>query len=375
VESVDVSKKVYVGLLEENNRNGTVYRVWTGSRPFTGMTDFDSRAELKLPPGKKYTYTVALKFCKTNVSSSKIAFNTYSNFRKANPLKLNWADRRPVGALFLSSYTSNKKPANPRNWLYTSAKGTTLTSDAGISELRTWLMQYADRSIAILKDMNAQGMITWDIEGQEYPHALSYIGSPEMLERLSPEMNGLADDYFKKFRNAGLRTGICIRPDSVVILKNNAGITRIPVKDEAAVLIRKIAYARRRWGCTLFYVDSNVDPQGFVMDAGIFSKVHEKFPDVLLIPEHERLLYYSTTAPYEELGMGTKGLSEEILNVYPGAFMVLNAGDGYPKATNDENVKIMSDALKQGNILLFRAWFDDQPLHGNIKKAMKMANK
>lgn len=375
LENSDMSKKVYLGLMEENGFNGTVYRVWTGTYPYTGMRDFDQRAALRLAPGKSFSYSIALKFCKPNVSGKTIASKTFANFRKQNPYNNNWTDRRPVGELFLSSYNSNRNNQNPRNWSYFPAKNTNLTSKEGIQELRTWLMQYADRSVGILKDVGAQGMITWDIEGQEYPHNLSYIGDPELLAKLSPEMNALADEYFKKFTNAGLRTGVCVRPDSIIILKNNAGIIRVPVKDPAATLIRKIGYARKRWGCTLFYIDSNGEPDGTVMDYRIFKKVHEAFPDVLLAPEHERELYYSCSAPYEELHMGTKPLSEQITNIYPEAFMMLSVAEALPKNSSEENVKLLSDIIKQGNILLFRAWFDEQPINGNIKRAMKMAGK
>ena len=51
--------------------------------------------------------------------------------------------------------------------------------------------------------MNAQGMITWDIEGQEYPHATSYIGDPRKVSLLAPEMEPMADAYFAKFRRGG----------------------------------------------------------------------------------------------------------------------------------------------------------------------------
>ena len=33
--------------------------------------------------------------------------------------------------------------------------------------------------------MNAQGMITWDIEGQQFRHATTYIGDPRLVETLA----------------------------------------------------------------------------------------------------------------------------------------------------------------------------------------------
>lgn len=369
VESVDVGKKIYVGMLEQNNSNGQLFRIWTGTHPYTGMTDFNPAAEIRLAPKQSFTYRVAIRFCKVNTPSTATSAATIRNFRSAHPYKLKWKDRRPIGELFLSSFTENKNPANPRSWIILPAGAPDITTIAGKEQFKKSVLEYADRSIAILKEMNAQGMITWDLEGQQYPHPLSYIGSPEILEKVAPEMNAVADEYFKKFRNAGFKTGICLRPDSVIF--KLGWIDHVAVKDPAANLIKKISYARKRWGCTIFYVDSNVDPlSGQPMDYTVFKKICEQFPDVLIVPEHKRPLYYGYSAPYEDLRMGgLSQLTEDVKSIFPEGFLVTNVPEGL-KGTEAQNVNTLINSMKQGNILLFRAWYNDQPTNGLIKKAM-----
>jgi hypothetical protein len=369
VENTDVDKKVYVGMREESGWNGAVYRIWTGTAPFNGMGDFDPRSELRLGPNQSFSYTVAARFCKVNTPVDVAARRSFETFRKNTPYGVAWKDKRPIGGLFLASYTGKKDASNPRNWTLLSGANSA-TSETGKNELRKAALDYADKSIGYLKKMNAQGMITWDIEGQQYPHPFSYIGSPELTGKLAPEMNGIADEYFNKFRKAGFKTGICIRPDSVVI--DGDWINHVPVKDPAATLIRKIAYARNRWGCTIFYIDSNVDPTGNPMSYAFFKAVRDKFPDVLLIPEHERNLYYCYTAPYEELRQGALLVDEDIKTLYPQAFMTLYVPDGI-KNNDEEYVKKLAASIKQGNILIFRAWFNDEPTNSIIQKALKMS--
>jgi hypothetical protein len=369
IENPDIGKKVYMGLLEENNTNASLYRVWNGNTSFAGMTEFDHGAELSLAPGKSFNYTMLIKFCKPEATSSVVSKKAYSNFRTNFPFKIKWPDRRPIGELFLASFTGQQFQNNPRNWIF-NASELNISTPAGRTILRQKVLEYAKASIGFLKDMNAQGMITWDIEGQQFPHPLSYIGSPEILSRMAPEMDALADEYFGIFRKAGFKTGICIRPDSVVF-KNN-WIEHVPVKDPVSNLAKKIQYARKRWGCTIFYVDSNIDPSGKLMDYSIFKKLNERFGDILLIPEHERVLYYGYTAPFADLKMEPILVDAEIKAAYPDAFMVINVPEGL-RESEQRNVQNLYNSIRQGNIFLFRAWYPDEPTNTLIKKAYQLA--
>ena len=84
-----------------------------------------------------------------------------------------------------------------------------------IARFRKAILDYADRSVAILKRTGAQGMIVWDLEGQEFPQKTSYIGDPRLLPRLAPEADLVADEFFGKFRQAGLAVGLTIRPQQL----------------------------------------------------------------------------------------------------------------------------------------------------------------
>ena len=55
-------------------------------------------------------------------------------------------------------------------------------------------------------------VIVWDLEGQEKPHCISYVGDPRKLPQVAPEMDRFADAFMKKFRDAGFRTGLTLRP-------------------------------------------------------------------------------------------------------------------------------------------------------------------
>lgn len=373
VENPDADKKVYMGMLEESNSGGSVYKIWTGNIPYNGMNDFDPQVELRLAPGKSFSYSMVIKFCKPDAPLTAVSPKAYANFRNSSPFKIIWKDRRPIGELFLSSFTGKKINNNPRNWSVVDANQVNTTTVKGRALFKEKLFEYARQSIVNLKGMNAQGMITWDIEGQEFPHPLSYIGSPDIQSRMAPEMNNIADEYFNLFKKAGFKTGICIRPDSVVFTSDGKWIEHVSVKDPAATLIRKISYAHKRWGCSIFYIDSNIDPAGALMDYSVFKKVSEKFPDILLIPEHESILYYGYTAPYSDLRFENLFLGDDVKSVYPGAFKVIAVPDGL-KETEQKNIQNLYNSIKQGNIFLFRAWFNDEPTNSLIKKAYKVYN-
>ena len=87
-----------------------------------------------------------------------------------------------------------------------------VVTPAGIAKFQDRLLKNADRTLQIALENGAQGMITWDPEGQEYPHQTSYLGDPRQL---SPEFDAIADKYFAKFSKAGLRVGICVRPQKL----------------------------------------------------------------------------------------------------------------------------------------------------------------
>jgi hypothetical protein len=369
----DTDNSVFVGLLDANTQEGKLYKVWVSAIPFNGMvTNGIPNLEKKLAPGQSVRYRVALRFYPSGTPDNVVAPTVMASYRAKRKVQFTWKDKRPIGTLFLSSVAKQNVAVNPRGWLpaLPPNQAISIRTVEGTRLLRNKILEYAQQSIDILKNMNAQGMITWDIEGQQFPHDISYVGSPDKIQQVAPEMDAIADEYFALFRKAGFKVGICLRPQEFILSKDGTSAVQQHVKDPAAVLIRKIKYARNRWGCTLFYIDSNVDDRGILMDATVFQQVHNAVPDVLLIPEHQNIKYFEFTAPYEEMRMGTTELDQIVSATYPTTFLTLNTADGFFDATGNRKVsdELLKKSLQQGNIFLFRAWFDDQPGNGIIKK-------
>ncbi|BCM92626.1 hypothetical protein IAD21_04508 [Abditibacteriota bacterium] len=345
---------------------------------FGGPSPSGAVSERPIYPGGSDSYHLSLRFGPGGASVSGLASDVLARFATAYPPTMpNWTDRRPIGSLHLS--TSEKEyhsPTNPRGW-FSDPKTVDITTPQGRESFAKRLSDYADTSIKVLKDNNAQGMIVWDLEGQEYPHATSYLGDPRSLPA---EIEPLADQFFAKFKAAGLRTGLTIRPQMPVRAAYGNEVSQVEFPDIAHNLMQKIDYAHKRWGCTLFYVDSNVNFDGRragndgnayrLMDASIFQEVAAAFPDVLLIPEHENTRYYAYTAPYNELRQNVTGTPDSVTAVYPRAFGVIYVPDGPIDQKRDELIA----AVKHGDILMFRGWWPDD-YNAKVKSIYEAAKK
>ena len=264
---------------------------------------------------------------------------------------LHWPDHRPIGVVMLAS-TAYSTPANPRGWF--NEPRTVFTGTNGAARFRSELLAYADRTIAILKRTGAQGVIIWDLEGQEYPHKISYIGDPRQVTALAPEMDAVADDFFARFRAAGLRVGVTIRPQQFGFNANHLP-QQSEVLNTKALLQAKIDYACTRWGATLFYVDSNGGVR-WPDEVWQIRRLAAARPDILLLPEHCLLPFSGFSAPYVSLRntrkTGTVEPSTLAQKLFPDSLQALDISDA-----TDENLDTVSAAHLRGDILLFRAWF------------------
>ena len=262
------------------------------------------------------------------------------------PTLIHWPDRRPIGVLFLAEnyYAS---ATNPRGWF--NDPKLDVTGPEGPQRFRAALMDYTQRSIEILKRTGAQGVIVWDLEGEQYPHKTSYIGDPRLLDRLAPEMAAAADEFFARLRNAGLKVGVTIRPQQLVF--EHGQPRQAQVLNLKQSLLEKIDYAKAHWGATLFYIDSN----GGIRrpdETWQLRSLAKARPDVLLIPEHHYLPYWAFSAPYVALRKGdSAGTARWARKLFPGSFQVLDLGDA------DKDGSKVATAWRQGDILMFRAWF------------------
>jgi hypothetical protein len=321
-------------------------------------------------PHASQTCIVSLRFAPPGTSPTALAADVYRRYAAVSPFRLVWKDRRPIGTNFLA--TSEAHPAkNPRGW-FLNDKDIDVTTPEGMLALRKRVLAYAEGSVKVLKAMNAQGMVTWDPEGQEYGPQ-TYYGDPRLVSHLAPEMeykdaSGVAtiDAYFQTFRRAGLRVGVCLRPQQIAFV--NGAPVQQEAEDAAQTLLAKLAYARKRWGCTLFYVDSTVDAHGIALSSDVFQIVTKANPNVLLMPENQTTRDYAYTAPFDSFfHHGALGTPAGVRAVYPGAFTALYAtGDG-PRGTLEANHDKLVAAVRHGDILLFHCWYD-APENAKIKR-------
>ncbi|PYL62168.1 MAG: hypothetical protein DMF24_05055 [Verrucomicrobia bacterium] len=308
------------------------------------------------PHGSK-TFNVSLRFGPSGARVQDLSSDVLEGYAKKYPFEINWKDRRPIGAIFLAGPQINVA-TNPRRWIVNYGR-IDVTTEQGKAAFREALLKLADNSVQVLKDTGAQGMITWDPEGEEFL-AYSYYGDPRLVPTLAPEMEfkndgakSVIDEYFEKFRAAGLRTGVCIRPQQIAMIDGKP--VHQPTDDEQAlhVLRERIAYAKQRWGCTLFYVDSTATA-GRPLYPDVFQTVAQAHPDILLIPENESMRYFACSAPLNSY-MHHRVISTPAgaRMVYPKSFSVLMTPDGDRPEDHDGLVT----AVRRGDILLFNGWY------------------
>ncbi|MFO7869913.1 MAG: discoidin domain-containing protein [Kiritimatiellia bacterium] len=477
----------------------------------------------RIEPGRSLTIRASLRFAGPDTDVEKLKADFINAFRDYHRPRMAWKDRRPIGAIFIGS--GRGPDNNPRNWF--KDKDLDVGTEAGRAELRDKMMKHADRCIRVLKGVNAQGMVLWDPEGGENPHPVTYIGDPRMVKLVAPEVADIYPDYFKRFRDAGLSVGCCIRPTQVyltppdaacdgdldsrwsvqgfpqwievdleanrqvaaievVCLEDRAyqykvegraegaekyrllagrtqnetpGSAESPIRDsfepsgvrrmrltvtgagdydgkwisirEFRVLSpggenlaagkvsessrplgrtvgghgtgshnprrnplgdnfddirpkgvpwwrffpvvermsRKIEYARKRWGCTIFYVDTNGihrpvgEEQKFkwtLLDNHIWRELHRRHPDVLLIPEfapNPGQLAYTTT--YLQPPYSPPILRESWRKLLPGAFGVSYTVNLGKEKWNGIRPSLLK-GIEAGDVMFFRGWFGDR---------------
>ncbi len=309
-------------------------------------------------PGTTKTFAVSLRFGPSASSVHDLSGDVLKRYSEKYPFQVKWNDHRPIGAIYLAS-SGIKVPANPRRWIVNEGK-IDITTDEERTKFREALLKFADSSIKVLKETNAQGMVTWDPEGQEFMQSV-YYGDPRLTPTLAPEMEfkgegtaPIIDEYFARFRAAGLKVGVCIRPQQIAMVDKKPVQAAADDEHAAEVLKSKIEYARKRWGCTLFYIDSTVGKTHLALSPDVFKAVADAYPDVLLMPENESMRCFAYSAPlnsYVHHKITSTPVGARM--VYPNAFSVLLAPEGFRPEDDDALV----DAVRNGDILIFNCWY------------------
>lgn len=358
VTNEDVTQPLMVALPWTLDKANTIFPLIVNTDRNTMYPNSFPLIKRQVPAGTDLHFRLALRFGPANSSVQDLAGDLYEKFAEAFPQSNQWADHRAIAMLMLGRVDGGFAN-NPRGFF--NDPNVDVTTPAGLADFRKRLLAYADRSIAIMKAMNAQGMITWDAEGEQFPQGTTYIGDPRLVETLAPEMIGVIDQYFQKFRDAGFRVGMTIRPQQLALTPDKMQAHQLEVDDPAKLLLDKIAFAKKRWGVTIFYIDSNGDKNDPV-PASVMAQIAAANPDVLLVPEMENTQYYSVTAPYNQLNQGFVSTPDKVREVYPKAFGVICINDG----DLDGNHATLVNSVRQGDILLFRGWFDSLE-NGKVK--------
>lgn len=279
----------------------------------------------------------------------------------AEPRAWRWADRRPLGLMMLCA-AQQGWPTNPRGWFNDPALD--ITSVAGLAAFQRRLDALIDQTIINLREMDAQGVVFWDIEGRELP--IGYVGDPRQLGRLAPEMDAVADRMFARLRAAGVKVGVALRSQELV-----AGRAQ-RVTDPAGLLQAKIAYARKRWGATLFPILGSVgDRSGEMSMATLCRRVVAAHPDVLLMPTGDDVDVYRWSGVWQDAATPSHPDPIAARSALPAAFGVLKVLE--PPELEQRHDELVRQ-VAAGDILTFRAWYRDPGLEP-VKRIQAEAHK
>lgn len=349
-----------------------------------GMATFFPHNDRPVTPGQTDVFTISLRFASSGTPAVTLAQDAYQCWARVWPAKLAWSDRRIIGTAYLASSPSGDPnrpggyPNNPRRYFNDSnANDFDVRTVAGLSKFQDRILQQAQSNVDNLRKLGAQGLITWDIEGEAYPQPTSYACAPDQIAELAPEMESvvtsdssrysgmrLDDAYFSIMHDAGFRVGVCVRPQHYTLnADGTASQIYLPDSQIAGELIRKMRYAHSRWGATLFYVDSDVETNGANLDAGIFKQIAAALPDSLIIPEETTPKYYAYTAAFQSFLFHTDlGTPVDVYNYYAKAFSANLINDVDPNKLAEYRQQL-TDAVRRGDILMVHAdyWQGNNP--------------
>lgn len=372
----DESLPIYGGWL---NQGGTTYvPLMTATAP-DSLPTYYTFNDVPVQPGHQYSYRVSLRF--TPEGTQADASDAFQSFAKTYPNQLHWPDRRIIGSAYVAEGSGSPDPVNPSGFptnprRYFNDSSVNIYTPQGIASFQQKLLQQATETAVTTARLNAQGVITWNIEGETW--ATSYVCSPDQIGTVAPEMesvvsvpgspyNGLhlVDAYFKTITDSGAKAGVCIRPS--VFSQNASGqASQTYLTTNTAIIANlenKARYAKNRWGTTLFYIDSAVNTNGGPLDPAIFQQLSNDLPDVLFIPEEFVARDYAYAAPfYSFLYHGTIGTPATVLAAYPSAFGV-NLINDVSASTLAQNTPQLIQQVKQGDVLMGIAqyWQSNDP--------------
>jgi hypothetical protein len=359
-----------------------------------------------IAPGVTIHYPLYMKFGSTSDTDTSLAQAAYTAYDTAQPYLVNWTNRKPIARWIMADLVA-RSSTNPRGYFRTNASDETINAldQANFDAL---MATATDEVITNLNSMNPkpQAVLLWDIEGQEFWHYFSYVGYPNMLPLIAPEMDAVIDQVVTRLNDAGYPIALTLRPSSFQVGTvlpstchndpSNADLNDVFIKTDAPVGYRgyectatntwtqngygqpshqtcswddsvilnnlrtKINYARTRWNVKMFYVDSTVYCQypggGSSFNSSIFDQLETEYPDTLFMPENENKYFYRSTAPYNQVNMGSYNTPSDATSLYPQSFSVLANYDGVD-FTNSTTRSTIQQSITAGNIFMVDAWW------------------
>lgn len=208
---------------------------------------------------------------------------------------IHWDDSRPIVGMILAN--GMNPPFNPHGWFNDGR--TDFRGKAGLASFHLRIRQAFSAAIDTAHAQHAVGMLIWDIEGHG-PSAPQYPGDPRLLPRLAPEMDMIADELFANCTAVGLATGV--RIGVLPWREESDGRLRWAPDDRASLdeASARIAYARTRWGCSIFFLAHNLTATGLAefdgghltdaerqaTPASLVCALQSRFPNCRFIVEH-----------------------------------------------------------------------------------------
>ena len=268
-----------------------------------------------------------------------------------------WKDRRPIGVMMLCADNLGWA-TNPRGWFNDQAID--ITTPEGLAAFHRRLDAQLDLTIALLREQDAQGVVFWDLEGRG--QTISYVGDPRQLALFAPEMDAVADRLFARLRAAGFAVGMTLRAQDAVWAERGAGPQLRTVADPAALLADKVAYARTRWGATLFPV---LGQSGSTIGMEtITRRVVALHPDVLVMASAADADTYRWCGVWQDDQAPSLPDPATARRAIEGAFGVYKAVDA---PLLEQRFADLVRGVAAGDIITFRAWWRD-PGHAVLKR-------
>jgi hypothetical protein len=344
-------------------------------------------------PGETKRWRLVVRFGKSTDTEEALAPESYKNYREAFPFVVPLRSRRPITRIFVAEPNTDRKDCTLDNPRCYKEHPQPLKDPAGF---RAAMLNYAKRCIALWNSMavRPQGVIIWDLEGQEFRHAFTYVGDPRHLRELAPEMEPVAADLIRTFKDAGYEVGLTLRPTKILFgtslpptctFHENWDYRDVFVKTDGPPMYRgyicnapntwvqegkalpgaqtypktyeelynlmadKIRFARDRWGVRMFYVDSN--NSGWTM---LWRDLMREFPDITLFPEHRSHSFYGATSAYNgDQPLGEWSVPEVPRTIWEDMpFTMTVTGPDFGDKTEQ-----VIHGLRRGDMLMVDAWY------------------